>query len=281
MLKPLYRMLIRKRSSRLQPWGRDSDELAYSEWEYGLAKADWRKFYAGRLDLGGKRVLDIGCGLGGRTVFYAGLGPSRIIGIDIIEEHIDKSRKFAQAKGLEGTATFELADALSLPYEDASFDIAISENSFEHYADPERVVAETARVVKAGGLFVINFPQWGAPNGHHLDPWVDVSWAHLVLSTEDLLALAEETGGKVFAKTPDDAWRDKLKEKLEADLKHHAECLNRMSIKRFEELLSESDKWAIRHRRRTAAIWWLFPLKYIPGLSELMVGRNFYILERK
>jgi len=280
VLQSIYKNLVRRRASRLKPWARDEDEFSYSNWEYGLAKADWDKFYEGVVDLTGKRVLDLGCGLGGRTVFYALRGPSEIVGIDIIEENIEKSARFASEKGVAHIARFETADAVALPFDDASFDIAFSENSFEHYSNPEGILRETARVIRKGGLFVANFPQWGARNGHHLDPWIDVSWAHLVFDTDEIVTLAREAGAILFAKMSDDEWRNKLAQKLELDIEHHKKYLNRMSIMRFESMLSGSREWSVRLRRRTAAVWWTYPLRNLPGLREFLTARNFYLLER-
>lgn len=281
MLKPLYRMLIRKRASRPSEWKRGDDEHAYAEWEFASAQSDWAKFYSGRIDLSEKRVIDLGCGLGGRTVFYATLGPDEIVGVDILGKNIIKSKKFATEKDLAHLTKFEVADAGKLAYEDASFDIAFSENSFEHYPDPGGVLTETGRILKPGGLFIINFSQWGAPNGHHLENWASLSWAHLVLGTDELLKLTEEAGMVAVSNSPDERSRAEKKNKLEWDLLHHRECLNRLSIKRFESMLASAGVWEVRHRRRTAAAWWLFPFKSIPGLNELTTGRNVYILERR
>jgi ubiquinone/menaquinone biosynthesis C-methylase UbiE len=280
MLKAFYKSLIFRRASRLKPWGRDEDEFSYSNWEFGLAEADWRKFYDGVVELKGKRVLDLGCGLGGRTVFYASKGPVEIVGIDIIEENVEKSILFAKLKGQGDTARFETADAVALPHDDASFDIAFSENSFEHYSNPEGILRETARVIKKGGLFVANFPQWGTPNGHHMDPWIDVSWAHLVFSTEEMVEIAREAGALLFKRVQDEAWRNKLAQKLELDIEHHRKYLNRISIRGFEKMVSDSTEWSVKFRRHTAAIWWTFPLRNIHGLREILAGRNFYLLER-
>ena len=280
MLKLFYKMLIRKRPARFRDLESDGDEHAYAEWEYKSAKADWEKFYAGRIDLESKRLIDLGCGLGGRSVFYAAFAPSEIIGVEIVEENGSKSRRFADEKGCSATATFEIADAGNLPFDDESFDIAFSENSFEHYPDPEGVLGEAGRVLKPGGLFIINFSQWGAPNGHHLESWGNISWTHLVLSTDEILEITEEAGGRAIGNADDDRARDRIARKLKWDLAHHAECLNRLSIKRFESMIRAGGIWDVLHRRRTAAAWWMFPLKSIPGLNELTAGRLVYILQK-
>jgi 2-polyprenyl-6-hydroxyphenyl methylase/3-demethylubiquinone-9 3-methyltransferase len=46
-----------------------------------------------------------------------------------------------------------LGDALSLPFDDASFDVVCAMDFLEHVEDPGAVVAEVARVLKPGGTF--------------------------------------------------------------------------------------------------------------------------------
>ena len=67
----------------------------------------------------------------------------------------------------DGTARvrYERGDALTLPYPDASFDAVCSLDFLEHVEEPERVVAEVARVLRPGGLFFFhtfnrNFWAW-------------------------------------------------------------------------------------------------------------------------
>ena len=79
--------------------GRESSE-AYSLWEYRVGKSILES-YADRLgDLAGKRVLDIGCGLGGKTVAYAEAN-ARVTGVDLSAKNIAQCSAFARARGVE------------------------------------------------------------------------------------------------------------------------------------------------------------------------------------
>jgi ubiquinone/menaquinone biosynthesis C-methylase UbiE len=280
MLKLLYKWWIRLRSSSLKPCEPEQDELAYSEWEFAEGKLTWERFFANRVDVKGKKLIDVGCGLGGKTAFYATLGPKEAIGIDILEDNIAKAVEFGASKGLGDVLSFKCADATDLPFHDASFDIAISDDSFEHYPNPEGILNEVGRIVKPGGLFVIDFAQWGTPAGHHLQRWIKAPWVHLTLPTDEILGITREIGERQIASVSDLEWRDKLKDKLEWDLKHHREFLNRISIAEFEKLVSKSGVWVVRYERRTAASPWLYPFKALPQLREYSVGRNIYILKR-
>jgi ubiquinone/menaquinone biosynthesis C-methylase UbiE len=95
-----------------------------------------------------ERALDLGTGLGDGALLIAREFPqARVRGVDLSEEMIRR----AQARiGLdpEGRVAFRVADAAALPYEDDSFDLVAQLNMPPFFA-------ETARVLRPGGYFVI------------------------------------------------------------------------------------------------------------------------------
>lgn len=100
----------------------------------------------------GERVVDIGSG-GGFDVFIAAqqVGPTgRVIGIDMTEEMLDKSRKTAAEMGLSNV---EFREGLieDMPIEDEWADVVISNGVINLCADKSRVFAEIRRVLKPGG----------------------------------------------------------------------------------------------------------------------------------
>jgi SAM-dependent methyltransferase len=94
--------------------------------------------------LGPGRVLDLGCGVGHS---YHHLAPRETVGVDL------------DAKALEGQARETVAaDMRALPFDDASFSSVIAVQSIEHVPDPERAVAEAARVLEPDGAAVFVTP---------------------------------------------------------------------------------------------------------------------------
>ena len=71
----------------------------------------------------GKRVLDIGCGVGNWCHLAAQYGAKSVDGFDIQEEMVELAR---QATAHLDTVSIQVGDASDMPYEDASFDVAIS-----------------------------------------------------------------------------------------------------------------------------------------------------------
>jgi arsenite methyltransferase len=100
----------------------------------------------------GERVVDVGCGAGFDTVVAAGqVGPTgQVVGVDMTEEMLAKSRSTATALGLEHVEYREgLAEALPLP--DGWADVVISNGVFNLCADKAAVFAEARRVLRPGG----------------------------------------------------------------------------------------------------------------------------------
>lgn len=102
------------------------------------------------LDFGAKRcsVLDIGCGGGFLTNYLARLG-HRVTGLDEAEDGL----LVASAYDRSGAVTYERGDATALPYAAGSFDVVCAMDLLEHVEQPERVIAEAARVLARSGLF--------------------------------------------------------------------------------------------------------------------------------
>ena len=106
------------------------------------------------LDLAGKKVLDIGCGSGGITLFLARNYPlAHITGFDVEQPVIDAANARAREYGLTDRASFLRADPGPLPFGDESFDIVFSKDALVHVADKESLFADVFRVLRPGGRF--------------------------------------------------------------------------------------------------------------------------------
>jgi SAM-dependent methyltransferase len=100
----------------------------------------------------GERVVDVGSGAGFDCFIAArqvGAG-GRVIGIDMTEEMLAKSRATAAEMGLDNV---EFRDGLieDIPVEDGWADVVISNGAINLCADKRRVLAEIMRVLKPGG----------------------------------------------------------------------------------------------------------------------------------
>jgi 2-polyprenyl-6-hydroxyphenyl methylase / 3-demethylubiquinone-9 3-methyltransferase len=96
-------------------------------------------------------VLDIGCGGGLLAEELARLG-CRVTGVDPSEASLEVARQHAEAAGLAITYLRGGGEALPLP--DGSQDVACCCDVLEHVHDLERVISETSRVLRPGGLYL-------------------------------------------------------------------------------------------------------------------------------
>lgn len=97
----------------------------------------------------GLRGLDIGCGEGTNTRRLAALG-AKVEAIDLAPTFISHARATEQSNPLG--VNYQLADALALPFETATFDFATSFMALMDVPQPDLALHEAARVLRPGGF---------------------------------------------------------------------------------------------------------------------------------
>jgi SAM-dependent methyltransferase len=108
----------------------------------------------------GKRVLEIGCGIGTDLVRFA-KGGSRVAGVDLSETAIGLARRNFESHGLE--ALLLVADGGALPFADGTQDVVYAHGVLQYAANPRRIVEEAQRVLAPGGaaiFMVYNRVSW-------------------------------------------------------------------------------------------------------------------------
>ncbi len=103
----------------------------------------------------GQRVLDVACGTGVVAVTAARLG-AKVTGLDLTPELLERARENSQIAGVE--IDWHEGDAEKLPFDDATFDIVLSQFGHIFAPRPEVAVAEMLRVLKRGGT--VAFSTW-------------------------------------------------------------------------------------------------------------------------
>jgi arsenite methyltransferase len=104
----------------------------------------------------GEHVLDLGSG-SGMDVFVAALkvgSTGHVSGVDMTDEQLKKSEDLRKENKFENVS-FHKSYIEKLPFEDASFDVVISNGVINLSPDKEKVFAEVTRVLKPGGRMVI------------------------------------------------------------------------------------------------------------------------------
>ena len=119
----------------------------------------------------GKRLLEIGLGMGSDFLRFVRAGADAS-GIDLTDRAVEITRGRLTSEGLD--ASVQVADAESLPFPDASFDIVYSWGVLHHTPNTARAVAESLRVLAPGGKLKIML--------YHRHSWVAAAaWARFGL----------------------------------------------------------------------------------------------------
>jgi phosphoethanolamine N-methyltransferase len=103
-------------------------------------------------DPAGKRILDIGCGIGGPSFEMAETHGAEVLGVDLEAPLIERARQDAVAKGLADRCRFEVVKPGPLPFDDSSFDIVLSSGAVTQTSGTEDLVADCFRVLRPDGF---------------------------------------------------------------------------------------------------------------------------------
>jgi len=207
----------------------------------------------------GKRIVDFGCGSGYQTVALARGGADEVLGVDSNAQTLVKARASLAQVSSPHNVTF----AESLPDDAAGqFDIVISQNSMEHFSDPDAALREMTRALKDNGRLLITFgPPWYAPYGSHMHFFTKVPWVNLWFS--------EKTVMNVRARFRQDGAR--RYEDVESGL-------NKMSVRKFERMVQNADLQTLH--REYWCVKRLDFLGHVPVVREMFVNHITSILTK-
>lgn len=104
------------------------------------------------LDLAGRRVLDIGCGIGGPAFVLARKYGAHVTGIDLEPQLIARARRRATELGLSNLTDFRTVALGPLNFPDRSFDVVFTSGALTQTEDKAGIVAECFRVLRPGGV---------------------------------------------------------------------------------------------------------------------------------
>ena len=259
----------------LQNEGKES----YAMWQYqrgGDTIAFFRERYTTREMFEGKTVLDVGCGAGGKTMYYAAQGVERIVGMDIVAHYQQEAEELARQLGYADKFTFVVGDAAHTGFPDGSFDTIIMNDAMEHVARPDLVLAEVRRILRPGGRLYVNFPPYYHPFGAHLSDLIGIPWVHLFFSEKTLVAAYKELCKTV----PDGEQRIAFRISENEEGEEYFSYINHMTIRRFDKLRAQAGMEQVYYRQVPLRPF-LAPLAKLPGLRELFVKMVVCVFEKE
>lgn len=251
----------------------------YGEWEFERGKSTlscYAPHFSPEDIVFGKDILDVGCGEGGKSLYFLSLGAKSVTGTDIVPEYEEKSLALAEKLGLFNGFRYVCGDATDLPFDNCSFDVVMMNDFFEHVADPKKAVSEAMRVLRSSGRLYINFPPYYHPYGAHLSDAINIPWVHMLYGEKTLISAYETL-------TEDRSDRDRrlsLKIKSDPNGEKHLGYINKMTLKKASKIISESGIKPV-YKRFIPLRKWLYPASKLPFVREMLVKMAVYVFEKE
>lgn len=147
-----------------------------------------------------ENILDVGCGIGGSSLYLAQKFNAKVCGVTLSPVQVRRAEERAAEAGLSSKARFQVADALNLPFADASFDLVWTLESGEHMPDKVKFLQECYRVLQPGGTLIMatwchrptdgNASPLTADEQRHLEDIYRVYYLPYVISLPEYEAIA-------------------------------------------------------------------------------------------
>jgi SAM-dependent methyltransferase len=187
--------------------------------ERAFGRGVWRDFAE-------MTVLDFGCGCGRDAVTAALEGARQVFGIDVQPRRLEIARQLARQYRVEDRCHFLHAedDSGVIASLAGSIDHVYSIDSFEHFSDPEEMLAQMNALLTPGGRLRISFgPPWGNPYGSHMRYFCPVPWIHLFFTEWAVMTV-----------------RSRYRDDGALRYSEVDGGLNRMTVRRFRRMVRES-----------------------------------------
>ncbi len=205
-------------------------------------------------EFAGKEICDFGCGTGSQAAAFAKTGAKMVVGIDTNMKRIKEAQE--QYQGISNLSFFIASDGVS----PGQFDVVISQNSMEHFPDPQAAFMEMASLLKPNGKYLVTFgPPWFAPYGAHMQFFTQVPWVHLLFSEKAIMNVRRRY-------TFDGARRY---EDVESGL-------NKMSLSKFRKIVQTSGLTVIF--KKYDCVKGMNGLGSLPILNEFFINHVTYLL---
>lgn len=131
------------------------DDLAPVDEFHTAGRQGTIEFVAQIATTSGMHLLDVGCGIGGPSRYFAVERGCRVTGIDLTDDYVRTAASLARRVGLGGKVDYRQASALALPFEAGTFDGAYMMHVGMNIEDKPKLFSEVRRVLKKGGWFAI------------------------------------------------------------------------------------------------------------------------------
>lgn len=185
------------------------------------------------------KILDLGCGYGALSKNLGEYGV-KVISAEVNEKSLEFAKKFLSSN--KNITVMKIGEK-KLPFRDSEFDIVILFDVIEHVKNPEQTIKESTRVLKEGGLLIVEFTPYYSIVGHHLYDYT--KFPVQLLSKENVRKM-------IYSRKVDGYMK-------QDDFYNIFLSLNKLKISEFQKMVQEMKKVEEK-----------FIIKY-PGLFEINV----------
>jgi ubiquinone/menaquinone biosynthesis C-methylase UbiE len=160
------------------------------------------------LALEGRRILDIGCGIGGPACILASQYGAHVVGTDLEPPLIERARRRSVGLGLDDKAEFEVVAPGRLTFDDESFDLVMSSGGLTQTPDKLGMFEECLRVLRPGGSF--RCYDWMKSEGEYSEDmryWFEMEGLTYAMETPDgQKRILEQAGFEQIDVVDSSAW---------------------------------------------------------------------------
>lgn len=204
-----------------------------------------------------KKILDFGCGLGFQAIAFIQNGASEVLGLDIDEERLVKAKAMVHQHKLESKISFKAQLDVK---EEGKFDLVVSQNSMEHFPQPQETLEIMYRALKPGGKILITFgPPWLSPYGAHMQYFTNMPWVHILFSEKTVMNVRKNF-------------------RNDGTISYVEGGLNKMTIGEFEHLMARNHL-KVEYRKYDCLKKFNF-LGLLPGIREFFINRVTVIVKK-
>lgn len=257
----------------------EDDFGAYIQWQYDSSPKLFASYPRG-FDVRGKRVLEIGCGTGGRTAYLASLGAAKAVGIDINSDEIAIAQR--EVKRLYPQLDVEYVASTETGRLDiGQFDVVVLIDCLEHVVSPPGMVRLAHDYTAGGGRCFISLYGWYNANGSHFGmmPFVNVFFSdEEILNVQRwMVSRPDYVPSRFDSNPPVERWQGLY------DLRQRpGEYLNKITLREMKKLVkyspfSRGEMHVIGFARKHPVARALNALRHVPVLQE--AAHSYVVLE--
>jgi SAM-dependent methyltransferase len=248
--------------------GRLTSAESYHNWQYETSQAMFASFPD--FDFRNKRILDLGCGLGGRAAWLARNGAREVVGIDINAAELGDATRLAgelypETRNLHFYVSKEDEQLASI----GEFDLVLLLDSIEHVVSPLKALRLVRKYLQQGGKAYFTTMGWY----HHAGSHMGIPFATIFFSDETILNFTRwQVSRPDYKPSPWDSDPPTARFEGVYDLRDRpGEYLNKVTIRQLKKLVRYSPfprGKVVLLGFRNARLRWLNPLRHVPIVNE-------------